>query len=847
MRSINIDKDWKFGLGMGGGLAAFFGGNSERTVNLPHDYMIESDVREDAPAGASSGFFTAGVAHYTKTLHIPAEWEGDEIFLKFDGIMMNATVEVNGDKAALQHYGYAPFAVNITRKVYCGKDNLVNIIVNPSMQPNSRWYSGAGIYRSVELVHTPKVHIANDGIFGYTRTIDYDGDGTPLYANVQTAVEVENASSEDHIARVEVFLTRDGSDEVIICRSQKLQINAGTVSSARIVMNVANPVLWDAEHPELYRLHARVTDLGIFKTHHVPCENGTVDETDVLFGIKTVAADAVHGLRINGKSVKLKGGCIHHDNGMLGTVSLYDSEFRKLSNLKKIGFNAVRTTHNPPSAVLMEACDRLGMYVFDEAFDAWGMMKQPGDYNMFFETDWEKDLTLFMKRDRNHPSVVIWSTGNEITERAGLNNGYVLAEKLAEKMRSLDPSRPISNAICSFWNGLDTELMVENARKMKEQMEKAQSGDADLQNADTAKTDLSFEELTEAFSSSLDIFGYNYQEDRYEQDHVLYPDRVILGSENFPKEIGFRWPLVESRPCYIGDFTWTAYDYLGEAGIGKTMFFDPEDKDSDRGLRAFSSHVSSFPWRLANDADVDINGGRMPQGDYRSVVWGSPATYVFSYDPDNFGKEEVISQWGFITVRRNWTWPGKEGKPVQAVVFSGAEEVALFLNGEEIGRQKAGERECPKLPKSFLFDVPAYTPGTLLAVSLNGGAEVSRAELATVNGEAAALRVTPERTEMAADGHSVTYVAIEIVNAGGQILPDAALPMTASLEAENGAAVLAGFGSSNPITAENYTRGEFTSYRGRAWAIVRSGYEAGEARLEVKAGALEGEAVITVK
>lgn len=192
-----------------------------------------------------------------------------------------------------------------------------------------------------------------------------------------------------------------------------------------------------------YELHARVTDLGIFKTHFVPSEANTVDETSVLFGVKTVTADVNHGLRVNGKTVKLKGGCLHHDNGMLGAVSLYDAEYRKLSILKEIGFNAIRTTHNAPSSALMEACDRIGMYVFDEAFDAWGIMKQPGDYNMFFATDWEKDLTAFMKRDRNHPSVVIWSTGNEIPERGGMNNGYTLATRLAKKARALDPSRPI--------------------------------------------------------------------------------------------------------------------------------------------------------------------------------------------------------------------------------------------------------------------------------------------------------------------------------------------------------------------------------------------------------------------
>lgn len=264
---------------------------------------------------------------------------------------------------------------------------------------------------------------------------------------------------------VEVFLTKDGSDEVVLSRKQKIQVNPNTTATAYLKLTLNHPCLWDVESPELYQLHARVTDMGIFKTHFVAASRTVSDETSVLFGIKTVTADAKNGLQINEKTVKLKGGCIHHDNGMLGAVSLYDSEYRKLSILKKIGFNAVRTTHNPPSSALMEACDRIGMYVFDEAFDAWGIMKQPGDYNQFFDTDWERDLTAFIKRDRNHPSVIIWSTGNEITERGGLNNGYTLAVRLAEAVHALDPAHPVSNAICSYWCGLDEELSIENMKK----------------------------------------------------------------------------------------------------------------------------------------------------------------------------------------------------------------------------------------------------------------------------------------------------------------------------------------------------------------------------------------------
>lgn len=836
MRNINIDDSWSFNHGMYGGFSALMGQDTVKEVNLPHDYMIESDVTKDAPAGPASGYFTEGVAYYTKVLDIPSEWEDEVVYLRFEGVMLNATVDINGCKVALQHNGYVPFAVNITPYIYFGRGNRITVTVNPSMQPNSRWYSGAGIFRSVEVLHMPKLHIAENGIFGYTEKIEYDVSGNPLYATVKTEIELQNETMENLIALVEVFLTKDGSDEVIISRKQKVQVNANTKDTAYITLTTDQPALWSCETPNLYQLHARVTSLGIFKTHFVPSDENTMDETEVLFGIRTITADVRNGLRINGKTVKLKGGCIHHDNGTLGAVSLYDSEYRKISILKEIGFNAVRTTHNPPSAVLMEVCDRLGMYVYDEAFDAWGIMKQPGDYNQYFDHDWEKDLTAFMKRDRNHPSVIIWSTGNEIPERGGLNNGYTLATRLAMAARLLDKSRPISNAICSYWSGLDDDLTAESMKKLQAEL---QGGLNSIQNADVGgKKDLSWEEYSEPFTNGLDIVGYNYMEDKYVTDHELYPERVILGSENYPKEIGIRWPMVEELPYVLGDFTWTAYDYIGEAGIGKSLFVEQDDPKIKMGGFAIMSHTSEYPWRLANDADVDINGHILPQGTYRSVVWGSDKTFLYSYNPAVFGKTELLSSWGFTNVKANWNWQGCGGKPIQAAVFSNADEVELILNGTSVGKVKAGERLAADLPKSFLFDL-TYEPGILEAISYKNGTEISRDSLATT-GAVKSIRLVPETDRIEADGHSAAYVQVELIDEKGRVVPDASVPLTASVK---GAAVLAGFGSANPITDENYTTGTFTSYEGRAMAVIRSGYTQGEASLTVSA---EGMADVSV-
>ena len=831
MRCMKINQGWTFGQGLMNAPEWLRVGSGDRTVDLPHDYMIESDVYAGAPAGGAGGFYNAGVAHYAKEIDIPAEWEGERIALRLDGAMMNATVEVNGAMACLQHYGYAPFEADITQLVYPGKKNRVCITLNPSMQPNSRWYSGAGLFRGVELAHMPKLHVAFGGLYGYTEKIEYAQDGKPDTAYLRVSAEIRNERAENRLAEVTFALIDDGTGETVRTAGTLTQVQALSAGTAYMTLTIDAPRLWDAESPKLYRLQAAVKDMGTFKTHMIPNDHPTEDRESVLFGIRTVETDVKHGLRINGKTVKLRGGCLHHDNGPIGAVTLYDAEARKVKKLKEVGFNAIRTTHNPPSSALIEACDRLGMYVFDEAFDVWGMGKQPGDYNQYFATDWEKDLTAFVRRDRCHPCVTLWSTGNEITERGGLNDGYVLATKLAETIRRLDPSRPVSNGICSFWNGLDDELQAEQQRRWQE------SAAAVQQNADIGgKEDLLWEQYTEAFANGLDVVGYNYLEPRYEQDHRMFPERVIMGSENYPKEVGMHWPMIEKTPWVIGEFTWTAWDYIGEAGIGKAAFYEPGDP---RIGNPWGSAVSPFPWRTANDADFDVTGVIRPQGVYRSIVWGSGETGLFSYDPAVTGKVETLSLWGFPGVWARWNWQGREGKPVEIAVFSGAEEVELFVNGISQGRRRAGEALIHDMPKTFLFRTE-YRPGRVEAVSYTGGKEVSRAALSTA-GKPASIRLTAETKALKANGESLCYVNAELLDEEGRLVPDGDVTLSAKAE---GAAALLGFGSGNPVTDENYSKGRFATWQGRALAVLRAGYEAGESKLTVIAEGLGVEAEI---
>ena len=592
---------------------------------------------------------------------------------------------------------------------------------------------------------------------------------------------------------------------------------------------------------------------------------GVCDEAETLFGIRTVTADAVHGLRVNGRTVKLKGGCIHHDNGLLGAVSLRDSEYRKLGLLKEAGFNAVRLAHNPGSGELLEACDRLGLYVFDEAFDAWGHSKRPGDYSQFFHRDWKEDMESFILRDRNHPCILIWSTGNEVEERGGMGNGYTLAEELAAYVRSLDSTRLVSNGLCSMWSGLDDASVLE-------QMAAKRQGNA--QNEDSGEMDGAWEDRTESFCNCLDVVGYNYMDSHYEYAGQRYPERVILGTESFPNQFDKVWELVERLPYVIGDFTWTAVDYIGEAGIGKSKFFEQGDPELAKGPWAISSHVSEYPWRLANDADITIGGRLTPQGVYRKIVWGSSQTGLYVQHPRYHGMEEVVSNWGWNQMTDCWNYEGYAGRPVKVYVYSAAKEVELFLNGKSLGRAAAGKenRFCA------VFET-VYEPGVLRAVSLDGDREVSGAEIATT-GAPASIRLTADKTRLKADGEGLSYVAVEILDEDGNVVKDGEIQLEASLEAaraqyhslspvrkilgEEGmkammagfgseaekeapdaSACLAGFGSDNPVTEDNYTVGKCRSYQGRALAVVRAGQIAGKALLRVAAPGL-GEASLEI-
>ncbi len=827
----NIDRAWKF-TPKAIEFYAFLE-TIDRQVDLPHDFTIESDVSADSANDRITGYYDGGVGSYVKELEVLAEWEGKRIVVEFDGAHMCTEVFLNGHLVTKHPYGYTPFHADLTPYVKYGKKNRLVVIVNNTAQRNSRWYTGSGLYRHVDLLSGPKVHLAPWSIYAYTERIDGED------AFVTAEVSVENHTNKNSKQFVKVTMCEENSEKVVASGDMIIYALANSKSSNKVNLIVENPAIWDIESPNLYTIKAQLYDKKTDEDtlydekneEEWANKNITITDTDqTLFGIRTITVDRKNGFKLNGRSIKLKGGCVHHDNGILGSASFYDSEYRKMRLHKENGYNAIRCAHNPPSKDMLEACDRLGILVINEAFDVWSHQKNINDYHLYFDDWWKKDMELFMTRDRNHPCIIMWSTGNEVIERNGLSGGYELAAKLAEYARSLDNTRFITHGLCTPFNGLEDEEMIESFRSHQEGMKKSSKS---LQNLGNSYSDRKWPGWSESFAAPLDIMGYNYMENRYEKDGKLYPERIICGTESHPDKIDIIWDKVENNPFVIGDFNWTSWDYIGEAALGYVDYLEPDDKTYDN---ADIRIKAGYPWRTAFDADFDICGEKRPQLHYRKIVWGSDETYIAVHNPVNWGKVEKKTGWAWTECYNEWTFNGYEGKSTYVDIYSAAKEVELFVNGESKGRKAAGKAN--RFKAQFQVD---YEPGTIVAVSYEDDIEVSSRELKTV-GKAASLKITLEKSLLQADGQSLAYALVEIVDEDGNRVPFEDYKVKAKV---SGVASLAAFGTGRPVTEENYTVGEFTSYNGKLQAIIRSGYEAGQAELKVSAEGI-GQATVIV-
>lgn len=730
----------------------------------PPDFKAVGPFSPESPGGSATGHTLGGTGWYRKRFTLDAPDAGKAAFLLFDGICMNSDVWLNGHHLGNHPYGYTAFFYQLTPHLKpAGTENVLAVRVR-NLGKNSRWYSGSGIYRHVTLTIVDPLHVAPWGISVVTPEVTRES------ATVKVVASLHNGRNIPAVAKCRVRLTGPTGDAEGTAESA-ITIPAASGSEVCLNIKVASPALWSPDSPRLYQAEMVVE------------ENGrAVDRTVTPFGIRSIRFSAEKGFELNGAPMELRGACLHHDNGPLGAAAIDRAEERRVEMMKSLGYNAIRTSHNPPSSVFLDACDRLGMMVMDEAFDCWEKGKNPDDYGKVFNDWWQRDLAAMILRDRNHPSVILWSIGNEIPQRAD-DRGYVIAKNLADETHRLDPTRPVTEGVCNFWD--------QAGRKWDE---------------------------TEKAFTFLDVGGYNYEPAQYEPDHAKFPSRVIVGTESYPPEFDRYWELVEKHPYVIGDFVWTGMDYLGEAGCGH-MRLDNEPDGFGRG----------WPWFNAFCGDLDICGFRKPQSLYRDVVWKRSPLEVMVHRPLPPGRTEHTSPWGWPDALPSWTWPGQEGKTMRVTVYSRCESVRLELNGREVATRRlvAGDRF------RATFEVP-WQPGELCAVGLDGGSPVARRVLRSA-GAAAKVRLTADRARIRADRNDLSYVTAEITDANGNVLPDADIPLRFTV---TGAGEIAALGSGSPIRPESFRGPVRTTWHGRALAILRPMGAAGTITLRAEADAL---------
>lgn len=816
-------------------MAAVQGGVSEaETITLPHDAMIHEKRTRETKNQHQTGFYPGGVYHYAKNFDVPEEWVDKNVSLEFEGVYRNAMVYVNGDYAGGHPYGYTNFYIELDDFLKYGQANEVKVVANTSAEEDSRWYSGSGIYRNVNIMVGNRLHIATDGVRITTPEVEKD------CATVQVAVRMENKGCERHkVKLVTELLDRTGnlagkeSTLVSVFPNQEIPVRQ------RILVD--NPQLWDVEQPNLYTCMVKIVEDG-----------EVLDEVQEHFGIRTITMNAKHGLRLNGKEIKLRGSCIHHDNGIIGAATLEYAEERRCRQLKEAGFNCIRSSHHPLSKAMLDACDRMGMLVLDELSDMWTRTKNNNDYAQAFSDYWEKDVEQMVAKDYNHPSVIMYISGNEIQEAASAK-GAELNRRITEKFHVLDDTRYVTVAIngllscmdhmgeimCSIMGISMEQMMQMMAAQAAPQEESGTSVDTSSTSVDAANgsTDLmsgpmadAFAKneivsgLLEEFASVTDLTGYNYLTARHEMEHEMYPNRVILGTETLPADIVRLWKIVKENPHVIGDMTWTGYDYLGEAGSA-VFYYD--------GRYGFSPN---WPISVAYMGDIDIIGYRRPMSYYREIVYElRKKPYIAVERVNHYGEIPAKTAWMWKDEIASWTWDGYEGKPAVVNVYSNAEEVELFQNGKSLGRKPVSEET-----NYYASFETVYQPGKLEAVCYRNGAEDGRDELVTAKADVE-LCVNADKKVLSADGADLSYVTICLKDKDGNMNLQAKKEVAVSVE---GAGSLQGFGSADPETENHYDNTVWETYDGYLLAVIRAGEEAGEIKVSFTADGCEKQEII---
>lgn len=771
VRKQLFDYDWKFALGDSvSASAADFDDSAWRKLDLPHDWSIEGNISADAPTGNDGGYFPSGVAWYRKTFDVPADYSDRKVGIYFEGVYMNSEVFVNGVSLGVWPYGYSSFFYDLTPHLRFGEQNVVAVRVDNSQQKNCRWYSGSGIYRHVWLTVTDKVHVDHWGVAVTTPEV------SEQKATVQVKTVLKNETPSGR--RVTLITTLfDAQKQHVGEEKTVIELPANGTKEVALKVQVQQPSLWSPENPYLYEARCTVAEGDEEK-----------DCVTQSFGIRTIEYSAEKGLLLNGKKIILNGGCLHHDNGFLGSAAFDRAEERKVELMKAAGFNAARTAHNVPSEAFLDACDRLGMLVIDEAFDGWRESKNKFDYSIYFDKWWQRDLAAMVLRDRNHPSIFCWSIGNEVIERKKLEV-VMTAQKLTDLVHKLDGTRPVTSALAAW--------------------------DSDW-------------EIYDPLAAVHDIVGYNYMLFRAPADHKRVPSRVIMQTESFPRGAFDNWKLVTSNEYVLGDFVWTALDYLGESAIGRYYYVG--DSEGEHYVRPH------YPWHGAYCGDIDLTGWRKPISHYRDLLYNpDKKLYLAVKEPDNYYGKIKETAWSVWPTWESWTWEGHEGKPIDVEVYSRYPKVRLYLNDKLVGEQPTGVEQQFKA----VFNMP-YQPGTLKAVGVEDDREVEEKVLVTA-GKPAKIRLTADRNTLTANGQDLSFVTVEVVDKDGRVVPGAENRLTFDVK---GAGVIAAVGNANLRDTDSYVGNQRNAWKGRAMVILKSARKNGSIRLKASAKGLASASLV---
>ena len=775
-----FDENWKFYKGdIANGEREYFDDKDWRDVELPHDWSIEDlpnpcdsiigPFSKASVGGTSTGYTTGGTSWYRK--HFMLNGVNKKVSVYFDGVYMNCDVWINGHYLGNHPYGYTGFSYDLTPYLNTAKDGKQNVIAVRVRNEgkNSRWYSGSGIYRHVWLTITNPLHIPQWGVFITSSNVSESA----ATVNIKTTI-----THELGIAPV-ILRTRllDATGKTVAVIEKKFGNSNKTNDNVYQSVKIKNPQLWSPDDPYLYKAVSEVWKTGKL--------------TDVVvstFGIRSIHFSAATGFLLNGKKTLLRGGSVHHDNGPLGSAAIDRAEERKVELLKSFGFNAVRTSHNPPSGQFLNACDKLGLLVIDEAFDQWQKPKNPQDYHRFFNEWWQKDLSSMVMRDRNHPSVIIWSIGNEIKERAD-SSGLAIAKQMSDEVYRMDSSRPVTQAICDFWDNPGYKW-------------------------DTTKR---------AFAL-LNIGGYNYMWKQYEDDHGKFPQRIMAGTESFAKEAFENWQQVKKHPYVIGDFVWTAMDYMGETAIGHSE------------LDTIKSVIKPWPWFNAYCGDIDLIGNKKPQSYYRDIIWKRRNIAMLVHAPIPEGHKEVITQWGWPDEYPSWNYQGKEGTPLQVKVYTQYPAVSIELNGKPIAQKTLSAQD--NLTATFTV---AYEPGELKAIGRLDGKGADSIMLQTT-GRPKQIRLTPDRNLIQPHRNDLSFITAEILDEKGQVVPDGVIQVHFTI---TGNGEIAATGNANPADMASFSQAKSNTFRGRCLVIIRPNGKAGSMNIKAEAKDVRtGETVI---